>query len=73
MTCFRIVQSLSNPDELCMAPDAEREGDVVVESEGRKILLMETEIAMLLEERTIDYLQAPQGEGFVITKTDPRK
>jgi hypothetical protein len=46
---------------------------MVVESEGRKILLLDTDIARLLDERTIDYLEAPEGAGFIITKADPRK
>jgi Fe-S cluster assembly iron-binding protein IscA len=72
-TSFRVVQSISNPDELCMAPDREKEGDVVVESEGRKILLLDADIALLLDDYTIDYRRAPDTEGFVTVKTNSRK
>lgn len=71
--CFRIVPSLSNPEELCMAPDTERDGDRVIESRDRKILLLDAEVARLLDERTIDFVETPQGGGFVIAKSDPRK
>lgn len=66
----RIFRSTSTPCQLRLVIDKESEGDQVVKDEkGRKILLIQSDLASELDCRVIDYQQTPQGSGF--TKSQP--
>lgn len=69
---IRLIPSPSNPGQLEMVLDKEREGDQVVESDdGTKILIIGADLAPTLEEMVIDFRETPQGRGFAISKADP--
>ena len=67
----RLIPSPSMPNRIEMSLDKEREGDQVVESEGVKILLLDSQIAQALEGMVIDCEETPQGERFTISKLAP--
>ena len=68
---IRLIPSPSVPNQIQMALDKEKEGDQVVESEGVKILLLDSEIAQALEGMVIDYEETPQGGKFTLSKLSP--
>ncbi len=68
---YRIVPSTSRPNQLKMILDKEKEGDQVVESEGVKVLFLNSKLTPMLEGMVIDYQEAPQGGGFTISKLSP--
>ena len=65
---IRLILSPSIPNRIEMVLEKDKEGDQVVESEGVKILLLDPEIAQLLEGMVIDYEETPQGGKFTISK-----
>ena len=72
-TAIRVVPSPSEPEQLQLALDKEKEHDQVVETdEGMKLLLIGPDIAPALEEMIMDYLQTPEGSGFTLTDLAPR-
>jgi len=61
---IRIISSTTEPHQLDLVLDQEREGDRVVENEkGRKLFLVGTELAEDLEEMTFDYQESEEGDG----------
>ena len=68
---IRLVPSSLRPNQLDMKLDKEQEGDQVVESEGVKILLLDPEMARVLEGMVIDCQETPQGVHFTISKLAP--
>jgi Fe-S cluster assembly iron-binding protein IscA len=48
--------------------DQEREGDQVVESEGKAVLLMGSDVAESLTDATIDCEQGPDGMRFFLSR-----
>ncbi len=69
---IRIVSSPSKPNRLELVLDKEKEGDQIVETEGgRKVLLIESDLASALEETVVDYKETPEGTGFTISKPGP--
>jgi Fe-S cluster assembly iron-binding protein IscA len=67
----RLIPSPSVPNQIKMILDKEKEGDQVVESEGVKILLLDSEIGEVLEGMVIDYEETPQGTRFTISRLAP--
>ncbi len=65
---IRLILSPSNPNQLKMTLDKEKEGDQAVESEGLKILLLSPEIATAVEGMVIDCREIPEGRRFTISK-----
>jgi len=65
---FRITLSTSNPTQLKMILDWEKEGDKAIESEGTKLLLLAPDLIPMLEGMIIDYQITPQGGGFSISR-----
>jgi len=53
--------------EYNLVPDAEREGDQVVEHEGRKVLLIGDKISQALDGRTIDCDETAREPRLVIS------
>jgi Fe-S cluster assembly iron-binding protein IscA len=51
-----------------LAFDEEREGDQVVESEGKAVLLIGSDVAESLGDATIDCEQGPEGVRFFLSK-----
>jgi Fe-S cluster assembly iron-binding protein IscA len=68
---IRLIPSPTAPNQIQMILDKEKEGDQVVESEGVKILLLDSEIAPALEGMVIDYEESPQGGKFSLSKLAP--
>ncbi|MBC8512179.1 MAG: hypothetical protein H8D32_04275 [Dehalococcoidia bacterium] len=46
----------------------EKEGDQVVEHEGSKVLLIDGELSVLLEGRTLDCQDSPEGRWLMMSK-----
>ncbi len=70
---IRLILSPTIPNQIEMVLEKSKEGDQVVESEGIKILLLDSQIAQLLEGMVIDYEENPQGGRFTISKLAPDK
>lgn len=65
----RIFPSPSSPGRLKLVLDKEKEGDQVVKTEdGKKILLVGSNLAMALERMIFDYQhkQSPEESGFIM-------
>ena len=58
----------TEPGQLGLIPDNEREGDQVVEYEGSKVLLVGTELTESLEGITIDCQDTPEGPRLIISQ-----
>jgi Fe-S cluster assembly iron-binding protein IscA len=70
----RIIPSDSTLNQLELALDKEKEGDHVVTSEeGKKLLLIGSNLVQALEGKTFDYQETPQGSGFIISKLTPER
>lgn len=66
---FRIIPSPSIQKQFELFLDYEIEGDRVVESkQGRKVLLIGSDISTMLEGMVLDYRESDQGAGFNISK-----
>lgn len=63
---LRLVASA--PGQFGLVPDMEKEGDLVVEHEGIKVLLIDEELSALLETVTIDCREGSEGPQLVIRK-----
>lgn len=71
---IRIIPSHSTPNQLELALDKEKEGDhVVISEEGKKVLLVGSNLIQALEGKVFDYQETPQGSGFIILKLTPGK
>jgi Fe-S cluster assembly iron-binding protein IscA len=64
----RLIPSPSNPNQLAMALDKEKEGDQVVESEGVKVLVVASELSEALDGMVIDCQDTPEGAQFSLSK-----
>ena len=65
----RIIPSVSAQNRLELALDKEKEGDQVVkDDEGKKVLLVGSNLVLALEGMVFDYQETPQGSGFTISK-----
>ena len=69
----RLMPSKSESGKFGIALDKEKHGDQVVEDQnGKKVLLIESELASSLEGVTFDYMTLPEKEGFIMRKpSDP--
>jgi Fe-S cluster assembly iron-binding protein IscA len=66
---IRIIPSASEPTQLGLGLDKQKEGDHVVEDdEGKKVLLVGSNLVPVLEGKVFDYKETPQGSGFTIYK-----
>lgn len=66
---IRIVPSDTKPGQLDVVWDKEKEGDEVVKGEdGNNLLIVERDLAATLKGMVMDYTDAPQGKGFIITR-----
>jgi Fe-S cluster assembly iron-binding protein IscA len=66
---IRIIFSPSKPNQLELVFAKEKGGDHVVKTEeGRKVLLIGTDLMPGLEEVVIDDKETPEGTGFIISK-----
>ena len=62
--------SSPSPGQLQLGWDQENEGDQVVESDkGEKLLLVGSDVAQMVDTKTLDYVEPPQGRGFAILET----
>jgi thioredoxin 1 len=69
---IRIIASPSNPNQLQLALDNPKGEDQIVESDdGKKLLLVEPDLASALEGVVMDYQETPQGSGFTISTPAP--
>lgn len=71
---IRLIRDPSDPNQLSLTLDKEKERDHVVESEdGRKVLLVAPDLAPALGEMVMDYQETPEGAGYSISKRAPGK
>ncbi|MFQ5821562.1 MAG: hypothetical protein ACE5I5_16385 [Candidatus Heimdallarchaeota archaeon] len=69
---MRVISSPSNPKQLAFVLDKEKEGDQVVESEeGRKVLLIGSDLARSLKGMVIDHQETAEGASFSISMPAP--
>ncbi len=69
---IRIMRSPSQPDQLELTLDKQKEGDQVVETEdGAKLLLVGADLAPALDGIVMDYQETPQGSGFTMSRIAP--
>ncbi len=65
----RIIPSPSSINRLKLVLDKEKEGDQVIKNEdGKKLLLIDSNLASPLKNMVFDYKQSPQESGFIIEK-----
>ena len=60
--------SFNPPGEFGIVLDREAEGDLVVEHEGAKALLVASELAPVVETVTLDVQDTPEGPKLVMSK-----
>lgn len=60
---LRLVQTDAG---LELAIDEEREGDQVVQSAGRTVLVIDPEVGALVDGATLDAVEGPQGARLVL-------
>ena len=71
---IRLIPDPSNPNQLAFTLDKEKEGDhVVVSEDGRKVLLVASDLAPALGEMVMDYQETAEGAGYTISKVAPDK
>ena len=64
-----ILKLLTNESgQTALVLGQEKEGDQVVEHEGSKVLLIDGELSVLLEGRTLDCLDSTEGLRLVVSK-----
>jgi Fe-S cluster assembly iron-binding protein IscA len=64
----KALRIVSAQDGYQLTFDEEREGDQVVESEGKAVLLIANDVAESLADATIDCEQGPEGVRFFLSK-----
>ena len=65
----RIIPSPSSTNSLKLALDKEKEGDQIVKNDdGKKILLIGSNLASALDGMVFDYQDTPEGSGFTVLK-----
>ena len=62
------VRLIGRSGKLGVVLDKAAEGDQVIEHEGFKVLLVEQELAGILDEATLDVQDTPDGTGLVVSK-----
>lgn len=62
------LRIVSAPGGYQLTFDEEREGDQVVENEGKAVLLIANDVAESLDDATIDCEQGPEGVRFFLSK-----
>ena len=68
---FRLTPSPQKSNQLKMALEPSREGDRVIEREGRKVVILSPEVMTALEGMVMDYRDTGEGGGFSITESNP--
>lgn len=67
-TLLRISSSPSDPQQLGLFLDKEKEGDqVIADNEGERLLLLDQGMADFLAGLTLDYIDTGQGMNFTLT------
>ena len=61
-----VMQEADGLLNIGLAPDQEKEGDQIVESEGEKVLLVDPITSDILDGTRIDVVDTPQGEQLSI-------
>ncbi len=64
--CFRLVKS--DDDRLAMVLGEQLNEDTVVEHDGKAVLAMDGELAPVVEGRTLDVEENPEGEAVLTLK-----
>ena len=66
---FRVILNPLKPRQVDFILDKVREGDVVVESEhGRNLVLINSKLASKVKGLVLDYLETSRGSNFIISK-----
>lgn len=60
--------SLKAPEQFGFVLDNEAEGDQVVEYKGSKVLLVDPDLAPVVDEATLDVQDTPEGPKLVVSK-----
>lgn len=60
-----VLRLTRSGDQLALAVDQERDGDQIVEHDGRSVLVVEPAISQALDGATLDAVQTPEGLRFV--------
>ena len=69
-TLIRIARSSSDPQQVGLFLDKEKEGDhVIADNEGDSLLLLDQDLGNILTEKTLDY--SDTDEGMKLTLTGP--
>jgi Fe-S cluster assembly iron-binding protein IscA len=67
-TLLRIAGSSSEPEQVGLYLDKEKEGDhVITDNEGEKLLLVDQGMDDILTGLTLDYINTKQGMNFTLT------
>jgi Fe-S cluster assembly iron-binding protein IscA len=67
-TLIRIARSSSDPQQVGLLLDKEKEGDhVIADNEGDKLLLIGQDMGNILTEKTLDYKDTDQGMRLTLT------
>jgi len=61
------IRLVAQPQGLGLAVDTPDDADETVEHDGRTILVMDAEVASMLDERTLDIQQTEQGTALAIS------
>jgi Fe-S cluster assembly iron-binding protein IscA len=71
-TLLRIAGSSSDPRQIGLFLDKEKEGDqVIADKEGERLLLIDQGMAHILTGLTFDYVNTDQGMHFTLTAPNP--
>lgn len=65
ITFIRIAPSQSNPKEVGFQIDQPKKGDQLIEDDkGEGLLLVGEDIASIIDDMVLDYVDSPSGMGF---------
>jgi Fe-S cluster assembly iron-binding protein IscA len=65
---LRLASSSSDPQQVGLFLDKEKEGDqVIADNEGERLLLIDQGMAQILTGLTLDYIDTGQGMNFTLT------
>ncbi|MFW6147234.1 MAG: hypothetical protein ACOC6B_02465 [Thermodesulfobacteriota bacterium] len=68
-TVLRIASSSSEPQQIGLFLDKEKEGDEVIEdNEGERLLVIDQDMAGILTGLTLDYVETGRGMNFTLTE-----
>ena len=69
-TFIRIAPSESNPSEIGFQIDQPKKGDQLIEDDkGEGLLLVGEDIASILDDMVLDYVDSPDGKGFNLSRS----